>query len=154
MRQLAITALFFACAAVIATAASAQGVYKYTDKGGQAVYTNDPKAGNGKARPVEDKTSTISVPAPAQTEASRRLLQQADNRAAALDKATSDIAAAQIVLRGAQARQEAGIEPVEDERQGRRFRPEYWTRQQQLQHDVDRAQARLDEALERRNALR
>jgi hypothetical protein len=154
MRKLMIAALLYACAAVAATEAAAQGVYKYTDKNGRVVYTDDPKAGGGTAQPVEDKASTVSVPAPASSEATRRLLEQADKRAAALDRATSDIAAAQIALNEAMARQEAGVEPIEGERQGRRYRPEYWQRQQKLQNDVARSRARLDEALARRNALR
>jgi hypothetical protein len=152
--RLVIAALLAALAAVVATAAAAQGVYKYTDKNGQVVYTDDPKAGGGTAQPVEDKTSTVTVPAPANSKATQRLLEQADKRAAALDRATSDIAAAQIALNEAMARQEAGVEPIEGERQGRRFRPEYWERQQKLQNDVARSRARLDEALARRNALR
>jgi hypothetical protein len=154
MRQLMIAALLYASAAVAATEAAAQGVYKYTDKNGHVVYTDDPKAGGGAAQPVEDKTSAVSVPAPANSEATRRLLEQADKRAAALDRATSDIAAAQIALNEAVARQEAGVEPIEGERQGRRFRPEYWKRQQKLQNDVATSRARLEEALARRNALR
>jgi hypothetical protein len=143
-----------ALAAVVAAAAAAQGVYKYTDRNGQVVYTDDPNAGGGTAQPVEDKTSIVTVPAPANGEAARKLLEQADKRAAALDRATSDIAAAQIALNEALARQEAGVEPVEGERQGRRYRPEYWQRQQKLQNDVARSRARLEEALARRNALR
>ena len=145
--------LLAALLAALAAPAAAQGVYKYTDKNGRVVYTDDPKAGGGATRPVEDKISTVT-PVPATTDASRRLLRQAEQRMAALDKATSDIAAANNELRAAEARKEAGVEPVGDERQGRRFRPEYWRRQQQLQNDVNRAQARLDDALARRNAVR
>ena len=79
---------------------------------------------------------------------------QADKRAAALDRAMADIVTSFNALRAAEARKEQGIEPQEGERQGRRYRPEYWQRQQELQRDIDEARARLNDALERRNALR
>jgi len=134
-------------------AALAQGVYKYTDKNGRVIYTDDPNAGGGAARPVEGSTSSI-VPPPGMSAATRTLLEQANRRAAALDRALSDIVKAHAALVAAQARKEAGVEPLEGERQGRRFRPEYWERQRGLQSDVDTARARLDDALDRRNALR
>jgi hypothetical protein len=149
MRKLLIAALL----ATLAAAAAAQGVYKYTDKDGRVVYTDDPKAAAAGAQPVEDRTST-SISDPAASGSARQMIEQADKRAAALDRATSDIAAAQNALDAAIARKESGVEPVGDERQGRRFRPEYWQRQQKLENDVAAARAKLDEALARRNALR
>jgi hypothetical protein len=134
-------------------AAAAQGVYKYTDKDGRVVYTDDPNAGGGTARPVEDTTTTISSPTGA-NDPERKLLEQAQKRDAALDRAVSDITAAYGSLREAEVRKEAGVEPVEGERQGRRYRPEYWQRQQALQRDVDVARARLNDALDRRNSLK
>lgn len=153
MRKPMIAVLLAAVLALSSAAASAQGVYKYTDKDGRVIYTDDPKAGGGTAQPVEDVSSSVAPPAGAST-ASRKLLDQADKRAAALDKAMSDITAAHTALRDAEARKEAGVEPIEGERQGRRFRPEYWQRQQALQRDIDTARAQLNDALERRNALR
>jgi len=133
--------------------ALAQGVYKYTDKDGHTVYTDNPKAGGGTAQPVEG--STVSVTPPAMTsEDTRRLLEQARQRDAALDRAVDDIAIAHAALRKAEARQQDGVEPIEGERQGRRFRPEYWQRQQSLQRDVDIARAQLNDAIDRRNALK
>lgn len=135
------------------SAASAQTVYKYTDKDGHVVYTDNPKAGGGAAQPVEDKTMIVPAPSGTAPEA-RRLLDQADKRDAELDRAVSEIASAHAALREARARQQAGIEPVEGERQGRRFRPEYWQRQEALQRAVDVARVKLEDALARRNALR
>lgn len=150
MRALLLAALL----AALAAPAAAQGVYKYTDKDGRVIYTDDPKAGGGTAQPVEDKTSTVTVPAPANSEASRKLLEQADKRAANLNRASDDVVAAHNALRAAEERKQAGIEPAEGDRQGRRYRPEYWQRQRQLDNDVARARAQLNEALARRNALR
>jgi hypothetical protein len=92
--------------------------------------------------------------AQALSEAEKRLLEQANRRAAALDRAVDDIVAAHKALRAAEASRDSGVEPLEGERQGRRFRPEYWDRQNALESDVASARARLDEALARRNALR
>jgi len=59
----------------------------------------------------------------------------------------------------AQAAREKGIEPLAGERLGivsgaSRLAPEYWERQKRLEEEVDLARRRLDEALERWNALR
>jgi hypothetical protein len=86
--------------------------------------------------------------------AEKRLLEQANKRAAQLDRATADIVTAFNALRAAEARREQGVEPLEGERSGRRFRPEYWERQQALQRDIEEARAQLDDALARRNAFR
>jgi uncharacterized protein involved in exopolysaccharide biosynthesis len=92
--------------------------------------------------------------APGLSDGEKRLLEQSNKRAAELDRATADIVTSFNALRAAEARREQGIEPVEGDRQGRRFRPEYWQRQHALQRDVDEARARLNDALERRSALR
>jgi len=44
--------------------------------------------------------------------------------------------------------------PQDGDRSGRFLRGQYWQRRQALERDVPAAQARLDEALARRNALR
>jgi hypothetical protein len=142
-------------AALLATSVAlpAQTVYKYTDKDGRVVYTDNPKAGGGTAQPVED--TTMSVPPPvATTPEARRFLDQAGKRDAELDRAVTDITAAHAALREAEIRKQSGVEPLEGERQGRRFRPEYWQRQQALQRDIDVARAKLEDALARRNSLK
>jgi peptidoglycan hydrolase CwlO-like protein len=87
-------------------------------------------------------------------EADKNLLGQANERAAKLDRATEDIVAAYNALRAAEVRRDQGIEPLEGERSGRRFREEYFQRQQALNRDIEEARAKLNDALARRNALR
>lgn len=151
LRPLAIAVALVA----LAPGAGAQGVYKYTDPGGRVIYTDDPNAGGGTARPVEIPVSPgATAPAAGLSDSARKLLEQANQRAAALDRAVEDIIAAHAELRAAEARREQRIEPIEGERQGRRFRPEYWDRQQALQRDIEVARAKLNDAIGRRNALR
>ncbi len=139
----------------LAPGAQAQGIYKYTDPGGQVIYTDDPGAGNGTARALQlPRPPGGASPAPGLSDAEKRVLEQANQRAEALDRAIADIVAAHGALRAAEARRDAGVEPREGERQGRRFRPEYRQRQQALARDIASARANLDDALARRNALR
>jgi hypothetical protein len=143
--------------------AVAQPVYKYTDEKGGTVYTDDPKPAAGKARKVDippagtnpPRNPAAGAPSPARlSELDQRLLGDAERRSAALDRATDDIISSSRVLREAEERRERGIEPLEGERMGRRFRPEYWQRRQGEEQQVMAARARLDDALARRNALR
>jgi hypothetical protein len=140
--------------AAFAHAAAAQNIYKYSDPSGGVTYTDDPAAGSGTAKPVQIPSQPGAKPAAGLSEAEKRLLEQANKRLAELDRAAADIVSAFNALRAAEARREQGVEPLEGERSGRRFRPGYWERQQALQRDVEEAQARLDDALARRNALR
>jgi len=140
--------------AALAPTAGAQSVYRCTDAQGRITYTDEPTAGNCTPQKV-DVPSQPAVPrATGLSDAEKKLLEQANRRAAELDRATADIVSAFNALRAAEARREQGVEPLEGERSGRRFRPEYWQRQQALERDVEDARARLNEALERRNALR
>ena len=149
--------IFMLVVAASASLAAAQGVYKYTDSNGQTVYTDNPKAGNGTAQLIDTPPNAPPAPPKAATalsEADRKLLEDANRRSTQLDRATDDIVAASQGLREAEGRREQGIEPLEGERSGRRFRPEYWQRQQALEREVAAVRARLSEALERRNAQR
>ena len=140
--------------AAFSHAAAAQNIYKYSNPSGGVTYTDDPTAGNGAAKRVEIQTQPGAKPAAGLSEAEKKLLEEANKRLAELDRAAADIVTAFNALRAAEARREQGVEPLEGERSGRRFRPEYWERQQALQRDVEAARARLDDALARRNALR
>ncbi len=151
LRRLAIAVTL----AALAPSAGAQGVYKYTDRSGRVIYTDDPTAGGGTAIPVETPAPPgAAAPAAGLSEAQKRLLEQANRRAAALDRAIADIVAAHAELRAAEARRDQGVEPIEGDRQGRRFRPEYWERQQANQQAIEIARAKLSDAIDRRNALR
>jgi hypothetical protein len=132
---------------------AAEGIYKHTDPSGRVTYSDDPAAGNGTVQRVEIPSPPGGKPAPGLSEADKKLLEQANERAAKLDRATDDIVTAFNALRAAEARRE-GIAPLEGERSGRRYRPEYWERQQALSRDVEEARASLNDALARRNALR
>jgi hypothetical protein len=148
--------LILIAAALTAFAAGvmAQGIYKHTDPSGRVTYSDDPAAGNGTVQRVEIPSQPGGKPAAGLSEADKKLLELANERAAKLDRATDDIVTAFNALRAAEARHEQGIAPLEGERSGRRYRPEYWERQQALSRDVEEARASLNEALARRNALR
>jgi hypothetical protein len=103
---------------------------------------------------VEIPSQPGGRPAAGWSEADKKLLEQANERAAKLDRAIDDIVTAHNALRAAEVQREQGIEPLEGERSGRRYRPEYWERQQTLSRGVEEARARLNDALARRNALR
>ncbi len=145
MRLLLFLLAFSACAQ-----AAEVEVYRCVGAQGQTVYTDKPGANCTRQR----MEIAPSAPATGLSEADKKLLEQADRRLVELDRATADIVKAFNALRAAEARRDQGVEPLEGERAGRRFRPEYWARQQALQRDVDSARATLDEALARRNALR
>lgn len=137
-----------------ASGAPGQAVYKYSDPSGRVVYTDDPAAGNGTAKRLQIPPRPEGRPAAGLSEGEKKLLDAANRHAAELDRAAADIVSAHDALRAAEARRAEGVEPLEGERQGRRYRPEYWARQQALAREVDAARARLDDALARRNALR
>jgi hypothetical protein len=82
------------------------------------------------------------------------LLEAANRRSAALDRAAQDVVDAFNALRAAETRRDEGVEPQDGERSGRFLSGQYWQRRQALERDVQAAQARLDEAMARRNALR
>ena len=138
----------------LAPAAAAQTLmYRCTDAGGRVTFSDKPVGQNCTLQRVEP-SPPASPRGSGLTASEKSLAEQADKRAAALDRAMADIVTAFNALRAAEARKEQGIEPREGERQGRRYRPEYWQRQQDAQRDIDQARARLNDALERRNALR
>jgi hypothetical protein len=118
---------------------AAQGIYKHTDPSGRVTYSDDPAAGNGTVQRVEVPSQPGGQSAAGLSEADKSLLEQTSGRAAKLDRATDDIVTAFNALRAAEARREQGIEPLEGERSGRRYRPEYWKRQRALSRDVEEA---------------
>ena len=147
-------ALIATALATAATSALAQAVYRYKDSQGNTVYTDKPPAGNDTVQRLEIPPQPVQPPPSGQSDAEKRLLEAANRRAAALDRAAQDVVDAFNALRAAEARRDEGIEPEEGDRSGRFLRGQYWQRLQALERDVRAAQARLDEAIARRNALR
>ena len=151
-RALIATAL--AVAAVSGASALAQAVYRYQDSRGNTVYTDKPPAGNDTVQRLEIPPQPAQPPARGQSDAEKRLLEAANRRSAELDRAAQDVVDAFNALRAAETRRDEGVEPQDGDRSGRFLRGQYWQRRQALERDVQAAQARLDEALARRNALR
>src|SRR5215470_12669620 len=103
--------------AALAPTAVAQGVYKCVDPGGRVTYTDNP---NACPNAVQVETPPPASVRPAGVSAGEReFARQADKRAADLAKATDDIVSSFNSLRAAEAKRDAGIEPLEGERQGR-----------------------------------
>jgi len=150
MRLLSIAAML----AAFASAAGAQAVYKYSDEEGRILYTDKPAAGQGVPERLQMPAQPAAKPAAGLSKTEKQLLQAANRRSMELDRAAVDVVNAQMALAAAEARRAQGAEPLEGERSGRRYRPEYRERQQALARDVEEARARLDEALARRNAFR
>jgi chromosome segregation ATPase len=152
-------------AAALAGSATAQILFKSTDRDGRVSYADKPAPGAVKVEQFQIVPTTTEDPARAAAE-SERLRQQAEQtrererqREAALDQAHAEVLAALDALKQAQQRREAGIEPLPGERQGlrgggSRLAPSYFARQRDLDREVSEAQQRLDKAYARRNELR
>ena len=156
LRQLLAGTALSAALAVFGPAANGQAVYKFTDRAGRTVYSDDPAAAPGTVKRIEAPPPPIHSPKPAAklSPGEKKTLEQSQQRSAELNRVNADIVAAESALREAEARRAQGAEPGEGDRQGRRYRPEFWERQQGLQKDIDDARAKLDAAIGRRNELR
>src|SRR4030095_14022123 len=143
-----------AVVAVLATSALAQAVYRYKDSQGNTVYTDKPPANNDTVQRLESPPPPAQSPARGQSDAEKKLLEAANRRSAELDRRAQDVVDACNALRAAEARRDEGVEPQEGDRSGRFLSGQYLQRRQALERDVQAAQARLDEAMARRNALR
>lgn len=150
------------CALALAAAAT-QGadriVYKSVLPSGAVVYGDAPIPG---ARSVEQIVAPPPAPAPAaaKPEARSPLAEAADARWRALETSGEDIARAYRRLEAAKAAQEEGRAAGPGDISGtvyggrRRFSAAYVERQRTLAAEVGAAQAELDAAIARRNALR
>jgi len=145
-------------AALAPLACAADTVYKYRRPDGSVVYSDTPLQG---ARLI-GRYELVPQP-PGGTQGGEPggggPDEQARLRSQSLEAVYARIRAAELALKGAQERQQAGVEPLEGERianaqRGSRFRPEYFARQKQLADDVEKAQQELDEAYRQRNELR
>ena len=141
-------------------ACAADTVYKYRRPDGSVVYSDTPLRG---ARLIgryllvpQPAAAGAEGPAPGRgTDPAER----ARLRSQSLEAADARIKAAELALKQAEDRQQAGVEPLPGERignapRGSRLGPEYFARQRRLADDVERAQAQLDEAYRLRNELR
>ena len=150
------------CALALA-AAAAQGadrlVYKSVLPSGAVVYGDAPIPG---ARSVEQMVAPPPAPAPAAAKPAARspLAEAADARWRALESTGEDISRAHRRLEAAKAAQEEGRAAGPGDISGtvyggrRRFSAAYVERQRALAAEVGTAQAELDAAIARRNALR
>ena len=143
----ALVATALAIAAVSATSALAQAVYRYKDSQGNTVYTDKPPAGNDTVQRLEIPPPPAQSPPREQNDAEKKMLEAATRRSAALDRAAQDVVDAFNVLRAAEARRDEGVELQDGDRSGRFLSGQYWQRRKALERDVQAAQARLDEAM-------
>jgi hypothetical protein len=144
-------------------AAAAQGadgiIYKSVLPSGAVVYGDAPIPG---ARSVEPIVAPPPAPAPAAAKPVARspLAEAADARWRALETTGEDISRAYRRLEAAKAAQEEGRAAGPGDISGtvyggrRRFSAAYVERQRALAAEVGAAQAELDAAIARRNALR
>lgn len=139
-------------------AAGERAVFRSQMPDGRVVYADEPVAGAVRSARllVEPHPGDPAQALAAQhaLEATRaRLQQQGQARALKLAELDRGIAVAQRELSVAQSAQTDGQTVVEGDRQGRRFAPSYWQRQQFLAQAVARARLQLDALRAERAAL-
>jgi hypothetical protein len=144
-----------------AATAAAQNAYRFVTPEGRVIYSDGPVPGArldgtiAPPAPVSPAPAAGFTPSPAQ----EALLKSADARVRRLNELTVEIQNAERDLAAANAALQAGIEPREGERIGTyagraRLNDAYWARQDYNQYAVAEAQARLNRAVQDRNALR
>jgi hypothetical protein len=147
-------------AVLLPAAAAGQNAYRFVTPDGRVIYSDQPVPGARLDGTIVTPPATSS-PAPVTTLTPREeaLAKAADERLRRLSELTEQIQEASRDLAAANAALQAGIEPREGERIGTfagraRLNDEYWARQEANQRAVANAQARLDRAVQERNALR
>ena len=146
---------------LFAAAAAAQDAYRYVRPDGRVVYSDAPVPGARLDGTVASPAPVSPAPAAGSTlsPTQEALLRSADERIRRLNELTVEIQNAERDLAAANATLQAGIEPREGERIGTyagraRLNDAYWARQDYNQQSVANAQARLNRAVQERNALR
>lgn len=145
----------------VAATAAGQNAYRFVTPDGRVIYSDMPVPGArldgtvAPPAPVSPSAGSGFTPSPAQ----EALLKSADARVRRLNELTVEIQSIERELQAANARLEAGREPLEGERIGTyagrsRLSDVYWARQDYNQLAVAEAQARLNRAVQERNALR
>jgi hypothetical protein len=148
-------------AGLFAATAAAQTAYRFVTPDGRVIYSDMPVPGArleatiAPPAPVSPAPAAGFTPSPAQ----EALLRSAEERARRLNELTVEIQNTERDLQAATARLEAEKEPLEGERIGTfagrsRLSDAYWARQDANQYAVAVAQARLNRAVQERNALR
>jgi hypothetical protein len=138
--------------ALAAATAQAQGMFRSTMPDGRIIYGDKPAPG---AKESKEVILQPNIAEPPKLTAPAPSAPQKD-----FDKADADVKKAQEDLDRARAARAAGVEPQEGERTGiaksgaSRLNDEYDKRIKSLDDAVAAAQARLDDALARRNAAR
>lgn len=148
MRQ----AMLLIAFALAAATAQAQGIFRSTMPDGRIIYGDKPAPGAKESKEVTLQKPNIAIPTP--PTAPGLSPQQKD-----FDSADADVKNAQQELDRARSALAAGGEPQEGERIGTksgasRLNDAYSQRIKSLEDAVAAAQARLDDALARRNAAR
>jgi hypothetical protein len=147
----------------VATAASAQQIFKYRTPDGRIVYS-DKQVPNAtlveefEGAPAPDP-ATVAARKEAERAKAKAVNDIAAERVKAIDAVSAEIQAASAALAQAQAALEVGREPLEGERIGTyahraRLSDAYWARQDRNEQAVAEAQARLDRAQNAMNQIR
>jgi len=147
-------------AGLFAAVAGAQSAYRFVTPDGRVIYSDQPVPGARLEGTIVTPPAPSS-PAPVTTLTPREesLAKAADERIRRMSELTDQIQIASRDLAAANAALQAGLEPLEGERIGTyagraRLNDAYWARQETNQRAVANAQARLDRAVQERNALR
>lgn len=116
------TAACTACVAFFAISASAQELWKYTDKHGKVTYADKAPMNGEKAERVNADTTGTVIPAPknlyeGQPQRGATVSSRASERAAAREVYRKNVDAAREELEQAKKALEAGREPTQEERQ-------------------------------------
>ena len=111
-----------ACIAFFAVSASAQELWKYTDKNGKVTYADKAPMNGEKAERVNADTTGTVIPAPknlyqGQPQRSATVSSRASEREAARDNFRKNVDAAREELDQARKALETGREPTQEERQ-------------------------------------
>jgi hypothetical protein len=143
---------------VTAGPALADTIYKYERRDGAVVYSDAPVKGARLLQRFDVAQAPAPPPQPDRAAAAGTpgSAAPAADRTSRLDAADAEVRAATQALEDAKARMEQGAEPLPGERTATAFgttrlNDGYFARQQALQLELDRANARLEEAYRRRN---
>ena len=136
-------------AALGSTAAIAQTMFKSTMPDGRVMFGDKPVDGAAKVEAIKPDTAKRGIQTLSTGEAAA--VKQAEQERLKRERGSESVQAAEKALRDAEAALAKGEEPLPGERTGTagggsRLNDAYWTRQQKLKDDVDRARVALEKA--------